>query len=206
MYYIAMKPITCVFFGKSGSGKGTQASLLVENLKKIDPEHSTTYIETGERLRNFMESSDSQAATLVKEVIDNGHLMPEFFPIWIWSGIFIDVMKADEHVIMDGLARQGKEAPILDSALQFFKREQPIIFLLDTRDEEAKHRLIKRGRHDDLDEKIDKRLRWFETNVMESVQYFEKSPTCRFVKINGEQTTEAVQHDILHVLQVETKK
>lgn len=49
-----MTPQTFIFFGPSGSGKGTQARLLIEYLEKKDPERKTVYIETGRRFRDFI--------------------------------------------------------------------------------------------------------------------------------------------------------
>lgn len=195
-----MKPITCVFFGCSGAGKGTQANLIIEKLKKIDPENSTVYVETGERFRKFIDSNDSYAATLVKDILTNGHLLPAFIPIWLWSSIFIESVSEKEHIILDGLARRGEEAPILDSAIQFFKRPDPVVIFLDTSVEEATKRLIARGRFDDKKEKIEKRLKWFEDNVMDSIRYFENNKNYKFFKINGNQSVEDVQKDIMQAL------
>lgn len=193
------QPITCVFFGKSGSGKGTQAQLLIEKLKAERPESRAIYVETGDRLRNFTKS-DSYTAKRVYDVIHAGKFLPPFIPIWIWTSMLVDEIKDNEHLIFDGVARQPEEGPILDSALQFYGRVRPTILLLEVSHDEAKKRLLKRGRHDDESEKIDSRIKAFETSAMPSVRYFEKSSTCDFVRINGEQSIEAVFKDICKAL------
>ncbi|MFO0718571.1 MAG: nucleoside monophosphate kinase [Candidatus Paceibacterota bacterium] len=195
-----MKQITCVFFGCSGAGKGTQANLLIDKLKKIDPENETIYIETGERFRKFISSNDSYASLLAKEVLTSGSLLPAFLPIWMWASIFVESVGEKNHMILDGLARRGEEAPILDSAIRFFKRPDPVVIFLDTHNEEATRRLLARGRHDDKKEKIESRLKWFEDNVMDSIRYFEKNDYCKFFKIDGNQTIEKVHQDITNAL------
>lgn len=197
-----MKPITCIFFGCSGAGKGTQANLIIEKLKILDPDNKTVYVETGERFRKFISSSDSYAATLANEVLSSGALLPAFLPIWMWASIFVESVGEKDHVILDGLARRGEEAPILDSAIHFFKRPNPVVIFLDTSMGEATRRLLARGRHDDKQEKIEARLKWFEENVMDSVRYFEKSDNCKFFKINGDQSIEKVHQDIMEALGV----
>jgi adenylate kinase family enzyme len=196
-----MKPITCVFFGRSGSGKGTQAELLLKKLKDLDPSMKTVYVETGDRFRKFVNNNDNYTAGRVREVMGAGGLMPAFVPIWTWTGLLIDELTgAGEHLVFDGVSRRPDEAPILDSALQFYGREKPTILFLDVPVPEVTNRLMKRGRHDDKEEKIAERLRWFETDVMKAVHYFETNPYYNFVNIDGHQSIENVHKDILKAL------
>lgn len=196
-----MKQTTCIFFGKSGSGKGTQADLLIQYLSKHDPENKVVYVETGDKLRSFTKESTSHTALMTKEVMSNGLLMPASIPIWAWSSILIDGVKTGkEHMVFDGVARRADEAPILDQALQFYGRKNFAVILLDVPHEEVTTRLIKRGRHDDKHEKIVERLKWFDTDVMPSVNYFKKSGNCTYLHINGHQTIEDVHKDILKAL------
>jgi adenylate kinase family enzyme len=196
-----MKQITCVFFGRSGSGKGTQATLLIEKLKELDTENATVYVETGERFRQFTKESPSLSAQMTRDVMARGGLMPASLPIWAWSSILIDGVKnGKEHMVFDGVARRVDEAPILDQALQFYGREKPVIILLDVPPPEVTQRLLKRGRHDDKHEKIAERLKWFETDVMPSIKYFKGSPTCKFVIVDGHKPIEQVHEEVLKVL------
>ena len=49
-----MELLTLIFIGRSGCGKGTQAELLQEYIKKLDQQRLIFYIETGERFRQFI--------------------------------------------------------------------------------------------------------------------------------------------------------
>ncbi len=196
-----MKPTTVIFFGKSGSGKGTQADLLIKYLKEHDASNKVIYVETGDGLRKFVNDSTSFTAHLTKDVMSQGKLMPASIPIWVWANMLIEKIETGkEHMVFDGVARRMDEAPILDQALQFYERGTVHVILLDVPHEEVTTRLLKRGRHDDLHEKITERLNWFETDVMPSINYFKKSKHSTFLEINGHQTIQEVHEDILKEL------
>jgi adenylate kinase len=191
-----MQPQTFIFFGPSGSGKGTQAKLLQEELAQKDPERKILYIETGQKFRELAKG-DSFTAQKIKEVIESGGLLPEFLPVWVWTGIMIDNITGDEHIFMDGLSRQPKEAPVLDSAIRFYKRENPTVISIEVSDEWATKLLKNRGRSDDNDEEIKKRLEWYNKNVMPAIEFFKGNPYYRFISINGEQTIEEVHQEVM---------
>ncbi len=188
---------TFILFGMSGAGKGTQAKLLTEYLIKNDPKRETVYLSTGELFRTFMESG-TYTATKVKKILDEGKLLPEFLPIWIWTNFFNKNIKTNtEHLILDGIARRVPEAPVLDRALSFYERTIPDIVLINISRELAIERLKERGRYDDNSKDIAVRLDWYETNVTPSVNYFRESKDFVVHDINGEKSIEKVHEDIL---------
>ncbi|HEY4515914.1 MAG TPA: nucleoside monophosphate kinase [Candidatus Paceibacterota bacterium] len=195
-----MQPQTFIFFGTSGSGKGTQARFLIDELKKKDPKRRTLYLETGEKLREFA-SKDSFTSKKAKEALDAGSLMPEFLPVWVWAQFFIDNVKGDENVVLDGVARREHEAVIIDSVMKFYNRENPTIIFIDVSPEWATDKLEKRakteGREDDREEEIKRRMDWFEKNVVPAIKHFKSNPYYKFISINGEQTIEEVHQEIL---------
>lgn len=190
-----MRPQTFIFFGKSGSGKGTQARLLGDYLKKIKS-NKVLYIETGEGFRQFMETG-SHTANLTKQVLADGGLMPVFMPIWLWTDFLVKNYNGTEDLILDGLCRRPAEAPVLDSALKFFGQKNPIIVYINVSNDWAFTRMKARGRKDDTDEYIKSRLEWFEWNVVPSIAYFHEHPDYTFLEINGEQTVEEVHNEII---------
>jgi len=194
-------PVTIIFFGKSGAGKGTQAALLLKTFERLDAKNKTIYVETGQRFRNFMETSQSFVAGKIKEVLSVGKFLPPFLPIWTWTQSLIDDLKTgNEHLIFDGVCRQLEEAPLLDDALQFLGRGRPFVILLDVHHEEATKRLLKRGRYDDKHEKIAERLRAFEKGAVPAIEHFKKSPNVKFVHVNGDQSIEKVHEDVLKAI------
>lgn len=197
-----MNPQTFIFFGPSGSGKSTQAKLLQEEIKKKDPERRIFYIETGKIFRKLAEG-DSFTAKKIKKAVDNGELLPGFLPIWVWAGLMIENVTGDEHIFMDGLSRQPEEAPVLDSAIKFYKRENPTVVSIEVSDEWATKLLKNRGRSDDTDEEIKKRLDWYEKNVRPAINYFRNNSYYKFVPINGESEIENVHQEILEKIGLE---
>jgi adenylate kinase family enzyme len=188
-------PQTFIFIGRSGSGKGTQAEMLKAYLEK-EGSAPVTYVQTGQRFRDFTKG-DSHTAQLAREVIETGALMPEFLGVWNWSSIFVESIKGDEHLILDGMPRRLREAHIFDSAMNFYERNMPMVIYLDISHDMAKERLLARGRADDNHDDIDRRLAWFETDVVEVLEWYERDRNYNFVRIDGEQSIEKINQDIM---------
>jgi len=191
-----MSPQTFIFFGPSGSGKGTQAKLLIDELKKREPERQVLYIETGQKFREFAEEA-SLAAEETKKIMQSGGLLPEFLPVWIWSEYLVRHVSGEEHMILDGLSRRAEEAPILDSAMKFYKRESPFVISIELSRKTAGERLLNRKRADDTNLDIEKRLDWYDENVLPAINYFKNNPYYKFFAVNGEQSIEEVHKEIL---------
>jgi adenylate kinase len=191
-----MTPQTFIFFGPSGSGKGTQAKLLIENLKAKDPNRNVLYLETGQKFREFATEA-SYTAHKTKQVIESGGLMPEFLPVWIWTQYFVDHIAGDEHIVLDGISRREHEALIIDSALRFYERKNPIVVSIKLAPEVAIQRMQDRGRSDDGQEEIKRRLKWYEDNVVPVLNYFKNNSYYQFIEIDGDGSIEEVHQEIL---------
>ncbi|OGG47574.1 hypothetical protein A2671_01810 [Candidatus Kaiserbacteria bacterium RIFCSPHIGHO2_01_FULL_49_13] len=197
---VVMQEMTFVFIGKSGSGKGTQAALLMEELKRRDPKRSILYVETGAKYREFFSSTDAERSysrDIAKSISANGGLQPAFLTIWAWTDALVKGMRGDEHIVFDGAPRRSDEPPVLESAFDYYHRDRPHIIYLDIDHGTAKARLIARGRHDDTDEAIAERLGWFDSDVLPIVDYYRNNPKYRFLDIDGEHRIEEVQTDMV---------
>src|SRR3989344_224077 len=192
-------PQTFVFFGRSGSGKGTQARLLVEYLEKETP-HKALYIETGARFREFTEKNNNFTSELTREVMEHGRLMPEFLPVWVWADTLINQFTGNELLVLDGLSRRAHEAPVLHSALAFYKRENPHIIYLNISHKRAFDMLKSRGRADDTDENINRRLSWFDDHVVPAINYFKNHDYFKFHEIDGSGPIEEVHDTVIRAI------
>lgn len=190
------KPQSYIFIGRSGCGKGTQAEALTKTLLAKDPGLMMLHIESGNELRKFS-TGTTHTAQLVKEILSNGGLMPEFMPIYLWGKIFSERFTGKETLIFDGTPRKLMEAQILDSLFPFFGLDKPWIIYLDVDHEESSKRLKLRGRNDDNEDAIKKRLEWYESDVRPSVEYYRTNPNVRFLDIDGERHIETVHADIV---------
>jgi adenylate kinase len=196
-----MQEQTFIFIGKSGCGKGTQADLLTKYLNEKDPLKKVFHLESGDRFRQFIASGDTCASKRALEINQEGGLQPEFLAIWIWSDLLIKNLCGGEHLIIDGTPRKLHEAPVLETALEFFKREKPHVVFLNVSDEWATERMTDRRRGDDFAKSIQKRLEWFKSDVFPLVEYYRNNNAYSFLEINGERSVEDIHQDIVnHVL------
>ena len=197
MYNEAMKLQTLIFIGRSGCGKGTQVELLQEYIKKQDQKRYLFYIETGERFRQFIKEH-SLSSRLAAEIYKSGSRQPDFIAVWMWSHLLVERMTGEEHVIFDGTPRSFQEAQIIDTAITFYNRQHPQVIYLNISREASKARMIARRRMDDINpEEIERRLSWFETDVIPAVEYFRKHSRYNFIELDGGQPVEAVQRELL---------
>ena len=194
-----MNPQTYIFFGPSGCGKDTQARRLMEVLKKKDPQRGILYIETGKKFREFSEEN-TYTAQKTKEVITTGGLMPVFLPIYMWTEELKNNFTGEEHLVFDGVSRRLTEANVLDSALKFYERQNPTVVSFEVSDEWATKLMKGRGRADDSDEEIKKRLAWYRENTIPAIEYFKNDSNYNFISIDGEHSIEEVQEQLLQKL------
>lgn len=164
-----MEQRTIIFIGKSGSGKGTQARLLEDFFIKAGG--SVCHFETGSALRSLAEDT-SYTGTLVKQTLGGGNMQPLFLAVWLWGNVFVRNLTGKEHIICDGFPRRKPEADVLDTAMEFYGRGKVDVVHCTLTDEQVFERLLKRGRNDDTKEGIQRRLEWFENEVMPVVEYF----------------------------------
>ena len=196
-----MRPVTVLFMGSQGAGKGTQARLLIEYLEKNDPDHKVLFHNAGSRFREFVEG-DSFTQKIVRASLERGELQPVFFSVLLWTQSFIDkVTSNDIHFVIDGSPRSLLEAEVLEDALEFYKHENSVVLYINIDAEIAVERLVKRGRSDDTEEGIRERHKWHEEQTLPIVEYYRKRPYCAVIEIDGNGTVEEVHKDIVEKLE-----
>jgi adenylate kinase family enzyme len=186
------KPFTIAFLGRSGCGKGTQAKFLSDHLGNV------LYISTGDLFRD-LEKTDTLAGRKVLEMLKVGGLPPDWLAYTLWQKELVEKLTSEEqHVILDGALRRVREAMSLDEVINWFSRPLPIPVLIDITREEAFLRLKARGRLDDTDTNINRRLDWYETDVLPVVEYYERHG--RLLRISGMPSPEKVFESLLAAL------
>jgi len=138
-----------ILFGPPGSGKGTQASKLVEK-------YGLLHISTGDLFRYEM-GNDTELGQLAKSYIAKGELVPDEVTI----GMLKNKVNANPDVsgyIFDGFPRNIIQAKALDTFLEEKEDDVTALIALNVEDEEIVSRLLNRGktsgRADDTDENI----------------------------------------------------
>ena len=142
--------INIVLFGPPGSGKGTQAQLLIEqfNLKQIS---------TGDLFR-FNIKNETALGKLAKSYMDKGELVPDQVTI----DMLTDELKKPTDAkgfIFDGFPRTAFQTQALEGIVKEVLNEDIDVCLsLVVEDEILVQRLLERGktsgRSDDADEQI----------------------------------------------------
>lgn len=196
-----MEPITVLFFGPQGAGKGTQVQKLIDYLKSKS-DRGVIHIDMGQELRDLRDTG-SYAGKLTGEVIDNGHRMPDFMPIFLQTKKLSENLKnGDEHIVADGLARGTEQTKAFDDAMDFFRRKNFTVISLTLTEESAVKRLLARGRNDDTEEGIRNRLSWYKTDVLPQLDLL-KTRARRIVEIDGEPDPDTIHTNILKELGLE---
>lgn len=222
MKKISKKPKVIVFLGRSGSGKGTQAKLLVKDF-------GFEYIGTGDLLRQRMKKNDFTAKKL-RGIVNKGILAPTFlvFNNWVSELEKVKNKRNFKGVVIDGSPRKVFEAELMDYAFDWFELEDIKVILLDISEEEAFDRLTKRRickmcgrlipwigsfkelkvcdkcggdlerRADDKPEAIRSRLSFYKKEIEPVIGYYRRRN--KLVKVDGEKSIEDVYRDILDVL------
>ena len=191
---------TIIFIGRSGCGKGTQADLLKNRIARLDQnKQHILYIETGNYVRDFIRQ-EHYSSKIAKDIYERDDREPDFLGIFLWSKVMIEELDENMHLVIDGAPRAKDEAQVLTSALEFYKREDPTVIYLNVSRKWSEDKLLARGRLDDRAlTKINKRLDWFDIDVVPAIEYFKTNSLYRFIEVNGEQPIEKVHTDIIAV-------
>lgn len=210
----AGKPLNFVLIGRSGSGKGTQADLIIKKYP------NTKYISTGDLFRD-LSNKDTQVGHRVKEILDKGGLPYDDLATTLWMHSVAYGVREEEGIMFDGAPRRLDEARDLDKLLEWLGRTDKTAFILvDISREEAFARLSKRRicikcgklipfideykewrncrecggelveRPDDVPESINGRLDFFEKNVEPVVSHYDKKGV--LIRIDGQRSISEV--------------
>jgi len=192
---------TLIFLGPQGSGKGTHAIELQNDLAKLDPSIPVVHFEMGKNLREIA-AQGSYTGELLKEIISRGELVPFNISSSVLSSYLMQHMHGNEHLIIDGFPRSDTQMEVLDATMAFYKRENPTVVHINISDEEGLKRLLLRGRADDTEENIRKRLAWTRAEWERILERLNKNPIYRVLEIDGDHSIDEVHRDILAQLKL----
>lgn len=211
------KKINVVIMGSQGSGKGTQAKLL---LKEYDLQH----LETGAILRKIAQE-DTKVGRMIDTLINkNGEFVP-------WSIVrevldeAMDAMDPEKGVVFDGTPRRIEEVHYWEEKFQEINSKFDFIFFIKLSEEESLRRISSRRvcrenshslifgkdvhgendkcpicgsaiyqREDDAPEKVMKRLAWSREILGPVIEYYKEKGI--LVEIDGSGTIEEIFAEI----------
>lgn len=191
----SQRPLSVLFFGSQGAGKGTQVKMLMEFLKK-QSDRGIIHIDMGVELRALRDTG-TYAGKLTGETIDVGHRMPDFMPTYLQTKKLVEnLVTGEEHIIADGLARGSDQTRAFDDAMAYFGRHDFQVVSIELSEESSIKRLLARGRNDDTEEGIRNRLSWYKTDVLPQLELLRERGRKIHV-IDGEPDVDTIHKDIL---------
>lgn len=187
-----------VLLGAPGSGKGTQAVRLVEQLE-------LPHISTGELLRSAVEAG-TELGQKAKTVIDRGELVSDE----IMLGLITQRLSRDDAkngFILDGYPRNITQAKALDEILERQGQAMVEVLHIDVDAELLLQRIAGRaaeeGRSDDAEEVVRNRLRIYAEQTAPVVEYYTTKGVLS--RVLGEGSVEEVFQRIMSVLLMHTE-
>ncbi len=159
------KYLGIIIIGAPGSGKGTHSTDIIEK-------YNVAHISTGDMLRENV-AAKTHLGEMANEYMQKGQLVPDDVII---SMVLERLQKDDcaKGCILDGFPRTVEQAIALDKALAEQNKPIASIVNLIVEREEILSRLLKRGRADDNEETINKRLDVFNAQTAPVIEFYEK--------------------------------
>ncbi len=177
-----------ILFGPPGSGKGTQAVNICENLR-------IPHLSTGDMLREAV-ASGSDIGKKAKEIMENGGLVSDEIVLSIVKER-IAFKDCSNGFVLDGFPRTIKQANGLDSLLDVSQKIEYVL-RIKVDEEDIIKRLIERGRSDDKPETIKNRFKTYNSQTQPLIPFYENRKI--LFNINGMQEIEKVFEDIKKVI------
>jgi len=187
-----------VLLGPPGSGKGTQAAMLVEQL-------GVPHISTGALLRNAAKRG-TDLGLQAKSITDKGELVPDD----IMSGMIEERLGRGDlgnGFILDGYPRNLEQARSLDIMLVRLNQPADAAIHIDIDPEQIIKRIARRakeeGRSDDTEKTVRNRMRVYAEQTAPVADYYADQGLLTRVLGNGPK--EEIFQRIMSVLQIDAK-
>lgn len=155
--------VRLVLFGPPGAGKGTQAEVLSERL-------SIPHISTGDLFRSNI-GNQTELGLQAKSYLDAGDLVPDE----VTNGMVRQRLAepdAREGFLLDGYPRTTPQADVLGDVLKENGMELSAVLQFDVPEDELVRRMLERGRDDDSEDVIRRRLAVYHEETEPLLDYY----------------------------------
>ncbi|MGH3916997.1 MAG: adenylate kinase [Pseudonocardiaceae bacterium] len=152
-----------IIVGPPGAGKGTQATVLSEEL-------GVPHISTGDLFREHV-GEETELGKQVKHYLDAGKLVPDRVTNQM---VRVRLAKADcqSGFLLDGFPRTVGQAEVLGSLLRKLDCELDIVLELEVPEDVLVARLLARGRDDDSVEVIRRRQQVYQEETAPLLDFY----------------------------------
>lgn len=185
-----MEP-TIALLGPPGSGKGTQAAHLRDELGFVA-------LSTGDLLRAAREAG-TDLGRRASEFMDRGELVPDELIV----AMIREELEGLDHkpVLLDGFPRTVAQADALTGVLEDRGRALTAVVLIDVPDDIAVERISSRhqGREDDRPETVRERLRVYHRETEPLIAYYSERGLLR--RVDGALDPDAVRAEVRAALE-----
>jgi adenylate kinase len=204
-----------ILLGYPGSGKGTQAKLLVSNL-------NYKHLSTGDMFRDEI-AKKTQLGEKVKSYINNGKLVPDDVVLEVIESKLKDI---GDNVLFDGFPRTIEQAEGLEILMERLSRQIEKVFFFDVDENNVIKRIINRRscpkcqriynlitdppknadlcdvcgvkvveRDDDKEEVVTKRMQVYKDLTAPLISYYKSQGI--FVQIDASKSVEDVYNQVI---------
>ncbi|MGF1494097.1 MAG: adenylate kinase [Microcoleaceae cyanobacterium] len=186
-----------IFLGPPGAGKGTQAARIAE-------QENIPHISTGNILRSHVAEA-TDLGIQAKSYMDRGDLVPD--------QLILDMVRqrlaeddAQTGWILDGFPRNIAQADFVQGLLQqqitvvgaTLPGNDLLVINLEVPDEILVQRLLARGRQDDNEETIRRRLQVYREQTAPLIQFYQDQK--QLVSVDGDASMDVVTDKLLDVI------
>ena len=173
------------FVGKIASGKETQGRLLAEAL-------GFEMFSTGAQFRAML-ASETDLGKRVKEVYEQGLLMPAWFANYLFQQFVLN-LPPDKGAVFEGSGRDVDQAKMIEEVSVWLKRPYAVLNL-QVSDETVLKRSLARARDAvDSEATVKTRLAEYARLTEPAIAHFRTLG--RVIDINGENTPEVVDKEV----------
>lgn len=178
-----------IFLGPPGAGKGTQAQVLAKSCH-------IPHISTGDILRQAL-TARSPLGIKAQSYMDRGELVPDQL-VQDMVEERLSQSDAQDGWILDGFPRTISQAVFLDQLLHKLQHHHVRVVNLDVPDDVLITRLLSRGRTDDNEDVIRRRLEVYRGDTTPLIGFY--GDRQQLVFIDGNQSLEAVNAQLQKVV------
>ncbi|MEV0701417.1 adenylate kinase [Saccharopolyspora sp. NPDC050389] len=179
--------VRLVLVGPPGAGKGTQAAVLSEQL-------DVPHISTGDLFRANIGNA-TPLGQKAKSYLDTGELVPDEVTNEMVRDRLSDE-DAAKGFLLDGYPRNTSQAEVLAEMLRERGTELTAVLQFDVPEEELVTRMLARGRADDTEDIIRRRLAVYRSETEPLLEYYQD----RIIKIDAVGSIEEITSRALEAL------
>jgi adenylate kinase len=174
-----------IFLGPPGAGKGTQAKTLADNW-------NIAHISTGDILRQALKEQ-TPLGVKAQGYMDKGELVPDQL---VQEMVQERLSQPDTKLgwILDGFPRTVNQALFLEELLQKLNQHGEKVVNLEVPDEILIARLLQRGRKDDTEQVIRRRLEVYRSETAPLIDFY--SSRQALLSVNGAKSPEEVTGEL----------